>query len=260
MDFNARHFHEELRTSELGRFALYRPEVDSTMRLARREADEGAPHGTLVVAERQTAGQARHGRTFLSSAGGNLYISLVLCGDALLDTPLPLVVPVALARACRAAGVEARIKWPDDIWVGERKLGGTMIDLVTGAGESTAIIGIGMNVNGDPAREHAELKSVATSIHRELGRPADRERVLALICNNLEEALAESPAGISGAYRADSMILGHRVVVRDDEGTRAGTATGITETGTLVVDNDEGTREELSSAEVFVVRREDTTP
>lgn len=257
MDFDAQRFQQELRTEALGRFMLYRPATETTMRLARREADEGGPHGTLILAEEQTAGQARHGRPFYSPPGGNVYLTALLRGEGLDRTSLALAVPVAIARACRAYGVDARIKWPDDIWAGERKLGATYIALQTGDGPATALVGIGLNVNGDPASENEELATVATSMRTETGNAVDREQFLAQLCNELEGALAEPADSISDAYHADSMTIGQRVAIRDSAGVRVGEATGINRDGTLVVAYEQGETETVVASDVFVLRREE---
>lgn len=257
MNFDARRFQQELKTEALGRFMLYRSVTETTMRLARREADEGGPHGTLILAEEQTGGQARHGRPFYSPPGGNVYLTALLRGEGLVRVPWALTVPVAVVRACRGEGVDACIKWPDDIWVGERKLGGTYITLQTGAGPGTALVGIGLNVNGDPASENEEMAAVATSMRAETGNPIDRERFLAQLCNELEAAIAESAESISAAYHAGSMTVGRRVAIRDDAGVRVGEATGINHDGTLVVGYDHGETETVVASDVFVLSREE---
>lgn len=257
MDFNARLFQEALATESLGRFMLYRATVTSTTELGRREADEGGASGTIVLAEEQTAGKARRGRDFHSPPGGNLYFTVLVRGESLARAPLPLAVPVAVIRAFRSSGLQAQIKWPDDIWVGERKLGATMIDLITGAGTPTALIGVGLNVNGDPATRHPELENVATSVHKELGHELNREHLLAQLCNELESAIEEPALAISEAYRSHSMMIGHQVVIRDQQGSRIGTALDIDQEGALIVKGADGVEEQIFSSDVFVIRRED---
>src|SRR5207244_793702 len=114
--FDPAAFQAALNTRTIGRFLLYRPSIDTTMRLARREADEGAPDGTLVLAEEQTAGRGRRGRGFFSPPGENLYFTLLLRRPAPVHGALPVAVPVAVCEAVRAEGLDARIKWPNDIW------------------------------------------------------------------------------------------------------------------------------------------------
>jgi BirA family biotin operon repressor/biotin-[acetyl-CoA-carboxylase] ligase len=248
--FDAAAFQSGLATRQLGRFLVYRPEVDTTMLLARREANEGAPHGTLVLAERQTAGRGRRGRTFHSPDEENLYFTLVLrCGPAQHER-LAVAVPVAVCLACRQAGVDARIKWPNDIWASERKLCGMLIDAEVSGADVVALAGVGINVNGDPTLV-PELAAIATSLQRELGRPVDRESLLAGVCNELESALERPAAQLLETYRQLSLVLGRRVLVAPlaAEPYEA-LAAAIGHDGALVVEKDDGSRETVLAADV----------
>ncbi|MEX2081557.1 MAG: biotin--[acetyl-CoA-carboxylase] ligase [Dehalococcoidia bacterium] len=232
--FDARSFQQSLATEHIGRFIVYRPTTETTMVLARREADEGAPHGTLVLAEEQTAGRGRRGRSFYSPPGENLYFTLVLRLPPERARCLPVAVPVAVALACREAGVDARIKWPNDVWVGDRKLAGMLID-AEGAGGGTVVMpGIGINVNGDPTL-NPELREIATSLKRELARPVHRESLLASICNGLEAASA-APALALETYRSLSMVLGREVRLSGPEGEREALALDLADDGGLVIE------------------------
>ncbi len=211
--FAIRRFQEALTTESVGRFFVYRQVVDTTMVIARREADDGAPHGTLVLAEEQTAGRGRRGRTFVSPPGENLYFTMVLKLPMEQHRRLPVILPLAVATACQESGLEmARIKWPNDVWVGERKLSGMLIDAEVGSGTPIAFPGIGVNVNGDPTL-NPELRDIATSFRRELGRAVERETLLARICNGIEENLAMPMGELLDRYRVHSMILGREILV-----------------------------------------------
>lgn len=249
-DFDASRFQQALTTRDIGRFMIYRPSTETTMVLARREADEGAPHGTVVLAEEQTAGRGRKGRSFQSPPGENLYFTLVLRFPIEQHRRLPIAVPLAVLRAVRASGVDVAIKWPNDIWCGSRKLCGMLIDAeMTGAG-AVAFPGIGINVNGDPTLI-PELRDIATSVRRELGKPVQREQLLAGICNELERVTALPLDALVDEYRAGSLILGQPVLVTPIAGAAfEATATGIAEDGSLEVARVDGTRELLNAAEV----------
>lgn len=249
-EFDAALFQQALATRELGRFMVYRQSTETTMVLARREADEGAPHGTIVLAEEQTAGRGRKGRSFQSPAGENLYFTVVLRYPVEQHRRLPVAVPLAVLRAIRAEGVDAAIKWPNDIWCGGRKLCGMLIDAeMTGAG-AVAFPGIGINVNGDPTLI-PELRDIATSVRRELGKPVQREQLLAGICNELERVTALPLAALVEEYRAGSLILGQPVLVTPIAGSPfEATAIGIADDGSLEVERADGTRELLNAAEV----------
>lgn len=243
-------FQSALTTTAVGRFLVYREETETTMTLARREADEGAPHGTLVLAEHQTAGRGRRGRSFYSPANDNLYFTLVLRCSAEQQRRLPIAVPLAVCKACRLLGVEARIKWPNDVWVGARKVSGMLIDAEQSAAGNVAFPGIGINVNGDPTVQ-PELAAIATSIARELGNDVSREPLLAAICNGLEVAIDTPEAGLVADYRELSLVLGKPVVITPVGGDPfEATATEIAADGSLVVQRADGSTETVKAAEV----------
>jgi len=250
--FDAALFQRELRTEQIGRFLVYRAMTETTMTLARREADEGAAHGALVLAEEQTAGRGRRGRSFYSPAGDNLYFTLVLRCGLEAHRRLPVTVPLAVARACRAEGVDARIKWPNDIWVGERKLSGMLIDAEVTPRGAVAFPGIGINVNGDPT-SNPELREIATSFARELGRRVSRERLLANVCNELEAAIDLDATALAVNYRELSMILGRGITVQPlGAGAYAALAVDIEADGTLIVVREDGTKDTVAAADVSV--------
>ncbi len=248
--FSASDFQAALTTRAIGRFLVYRAQTETTMLLARREAEEGGPDGTIALAEEQTAGRGRRGRSFYSPAGENLYFTLVLRLPLTVHRRLPVAVPLAVAAACAQEGVAARIKWPNDIWVGERKLSGMLIDAELTPDGAIAFPGIGVNVNGDPT-VNPELRDIATSLRRELGRPVQRELLLARICNGLEAALALPEEELLAAYRALSMVLGRRVTVSPaQEPAFEAVAESIREDGSLVVRRESGAEETVTAADV----------
>lgn len=250
--FNPATFQNALVTASIGRFLLYRQVLDSTMVLAAREAREGAPHGTIVFAEEQTAGRGRRGRSFYSPAGQNLYFTLVLRCPVEVHRRLPLIVPLAVCTAVQAEAPAARIKWPNDIWIGDRKVAGMLIDAELSATGAVALPGIGINVNADPTVV-PELRDIATCLARELGRPVQREALLARICNELESLLDEPPGHVLHEYRARSSTLGRRVLVSPVGGEPfEGTAVTIEDDGSLAVRRDDGSMESVTAADVSV--------
>jgi BirA family biotin operon repressor/biotin-[acetyl-CoA-carboxylase] ligase len=233
--FSPAEFQQALQTAAVGRYLVHRSTTESTMALARREAEEGAPHGTLVLAEEQTAGRGRRGRSFFSPPGENLYFTLVLRLPIEVHGHLPIAVPVAICEAVAAEGAVARIKWPNDIWVGERKVSGMLIDAEVAADGAIAMPGIGINVNGDPAL-NPELRDIATSLARELGRYVDREQLLARVCNWLEPLLTASPDRLIERYREHSMVIGRGITVQPLAGVAYdAVASGIEPDGSLRV-------------------------
>jgi len=245
-------FRGALRTREIGRKFVYHESIPSTMDAAREEAAAGAPHGTLVLAEEQTAGRGRRGRSFYSPARDNLYFTLVLRLPLASHRRLPVILPLAVARALRAEGADARIKWPNDIWINERKVCGMLIDGELAYNGGLGFPGIGVNVNGDPT-ENPELTEIATSLAKELGRPVSRERVLAAICNELEQLLDCPMTGLIEEYRKLSSILGREVMVHPaGSDPFEATALSISDDGELMVRQRNGLVTAINAADVSV--------
>lgn len=250
--FDPARFQRSLQTAVLGRFLVYRTVTETTMELARREANEGAPHGTIVLAEEQTAGRGRRGRSFHSPVGGNLYFTLLLRNPIERQRLLPLVTPIAVCDAIRDVGLAAAIKWPNDIWIGARKVSGMLIDAEIGAEGPVAFPGIGINVNADPTVQ-PELRDIATSMQRELDRPVVREELLARICNGFESLLALPEAELLERYRERSMILGQPVLVAPVAAEPyKGRAVDIAADGSLVVETDDGKSVTVTAADVSI--------
>ena len=250
--FDIATFHRHLETAAVGRSLIYRESAPSTMDVARREAEEGAPHGTLVFAEEQTAGRGRKGRSFYSPARQNLYVTFVLKCVPDVHRRLPLIVPLAVCEALLPALPEARIKWPNDIWAGVLKVSGMLIDGELGPAGPVAFPGIGVNVNGDPSLL-PELAGIATSVARETGREVGREALLATLCNHLESSLAASPDHVGARYRALSNTVGARVRVEGAHGAAfEGLAVAIDGSGALTVRRDDGVEEAVTAAEVSI--------
>ncbi|MEW6544797.1 MAG: biotin--[acetyl-CoA-carboxylase] ligase [Nitrospirota bacterium] len=197
----------QLRTKTLGRSLHVLDEVASTNTYASELAQRGAGHGTVVVAERQTAGKGRLGRHWHSPAAGNLYCSVIIqqpVPPALLATWLswlPLVSAVSVARAVQTiAEVHPSLKWPNDVLIGDWKLGGLLCESggwsapsspsrpVTDRLEGFVVIGIGLNVNMGRGDFPEELRSLATSLAEETSHAVDRSVLLAAILSELEDS------------------------------------------------------------------------
>ena len=245
-------FQQALATSAVGRVMLYRASTATTMTLARREADEGAPHGTIVLAEEQTAGRGRRGRAFASPPDENLYFTLVLRLPIDVHRRLPLILPLAVTDALAQQGVAASIKWPNDIWANTRKLCGMLIDAGVANDGCLALAGIGINVNGDPT-QIPELAGLATSARLAAGHPLSRETLLAEICNRIEAMLAWPAVELTAAYRERSMILGYEVLVEPaGEEPYVARALAVDDDGGLRIRRGDGREESVLAADVSV--------
>ncbi len=219
--------------------------VASTNDTARDLVRDGAVHGTVVVADEQTRGRGTKGRSWHSPRGRGLYASFILRWEdpAEPGTPFPLLPLAAGLAAAEAvlgsAGVEARLKWPNDLVYERRKLGGILTEGVFRPGApGHAIVGIGINVNHEPADFPGDLGRIATSIRLITGRPADREDLLGRLCRTLDSWYNSLIRGereqIIRAYEGRMAFSpGARVRVTTVRGECGGVFRGLTQEGRL---------------------------
>jgi BirA family biotin operon repressor/biotin-[acetyl-CoA-carboxylase] ligase len=230
----------------IGRPRVHHRATDSTNERARELASAGAPHGTLVTADEQSAGRGRQGRTWVAPPGSAILMSLVVrdFGEQAL---LPLAVPVAVCEAVESlAGVTTRIKWPNDVWIDGRKLAGILVE--GRPQEGWAVVGIGLNVSTTEAELPEELRETATSLAIE-GADVEREDVLHRLLEALDARLTAPARQILDAWRERDALRGARVRWRDGEGTAA----GISESGALIVESGDELLE-LDAGEVHLLR------
>ena len=244
-----------LQTRRAGRQIVYLPSVDSTNRRARQLAAEGAPHGTLVIADEQTAGRGRRGRGWISPAGESVFMSLILRPQSHPSEVARLSMQTALAVALSIAqttGLDARIKWPNDIVCGGRKVCGMLLEM--NADEQAVhdvVAGIGINVH--QTQFAPEIAQTASSLDLLSGQRVCRAALVRAFLEAFErtEALAAQGA-LMDAYRARSATLGQRVQVIAPAGSFNGTALEVTDSGSLIVEDEEGQRREVLAADVSV--------
>jgi BirA family biotin operon repressor/biotin-[acetyl-CoA-carboxylase] ligase len=236
-------------------------EIGSTNDAALALAHTGAAEGTAVLAEVQTAGRGRRGRTWFSPPGSGIYLSIVVRFDAVATLSLvTLAVGVAAADAVRqASGLPLELKWPNDLVVGRmwRKIGGILCESTVAPGGSIVVVGIGIN-RGTGAFP-PELSDTATSIETELGRPIDRAPLVAAILVEVQRRMNELRAGgdraVLDAWRTLAQGgFGGRVRWQDHGRDRVGIARDVAPDGALLVDAD-GTVERLVAGEVLWDRR-----
>jgi BirA family biotin operon repressor/biotin-[acetyl-CoA-carboxylase] ligase len=242
-----------LETQYLGRTVHSFDSISSTSEVAFRLAAEGADHGDLVVAEQQTAGRGRRGRTWESPAGKNLYASLVLRPELPPQRApeLTLLAAVAVAETLRGEGVQASIKWPNDVLAADRKIAGILTELSAEADRvHFVVLGIGVNLNAAREDLSPELAHTATSVTRLLGRPVDRPAFLARLLRTLEEWLdlhAEQGFGpVRARWRALSATLGLEVLVKSENRELRGLAEDIDVDGALLLRTDHGVERVLA--------------
>jgi len=231
-----------LNTHDLGQVLHAFEVIGSTSDHAKGLAEEGAAHGEVVIAESQTAGRGRRGRSWASPPGKNAYFSAVLRPELPPGRApeLTLVASVAMCDAVRQAGVPAGIKWPNDLLVGGRKIAGILTELAAEPDRiQWVVLGIGVNVNARLEDFPEEVRPEVTSILLERGEPAPRALFVAACLTALEEWLdlhAEAGfAPVRQAWRERSLTLGREVLVRTEGREIVGTAEDIDERGALLV-------------------------
>jgi BirA family biotin operon repressor/biotin-[acetyl-CoA-carboxylase] ligase len=243
-------------------------EVDSTNRVAMERGRSGARHGFTVVAEGQTAGRGRLGRSFHSPAHQNLYASIVLRPEVLVSEASTLILVAGVAVADAIASVvgdddAVTIKWPNDVQLGGLKTSGILLEL---AAEETrvdfVVMGIGVNLNVDRDDFPQEFRDLATSLRSHLGAPVDRLAFTRRLFDTLEKALDEHARGGFDALRPRFdqrfRMPGQRVEVRGvgsgEEHLIRGVVRGLAPDGALEVEDDAGQRKRVLAGDVTIAK------
>lgn len=231
-----------LSTRELGRTLHHYDELPSTNAKAFELAHEGGFHGEVIVTEHQTAGKGRRGRAWVSPAGKNLALSVILRPDiAPARAPeLTLVAAVALTETLRDSGVEASIKWPNDVQIAGRKVAGILTELSADVERvHFVVLGIGVNLNTDAADFPPDVAELATSVSLNRSSPVHRALFTAALLAKLEQWLdtwtEEGFEPVRASWRAMASTLGQEVLVRADNKELRGFAEDIDSTGALLL-------------------------
>ncbi|MEK5644041.1 biotin--[acetyl-CoA-carboxylase] ligase [Paenibacillus rhizosphaerae] len=234
----------------------------STQEEAKALAEEGAPEGTLVIAEEQTGGKGRMGRKWFSPYGKGIWMSLVLRPEQPLHyTPqLTLLTGVAVCRAVRkVTGVMAGLKWPNDLLVDGRKICGILLE---SAAEDEhvryCIAGIGISANLDRDDYPEELTGIGTSLKIEAGEPIDRMALIATVMEEFEMLYElyrkDGFQPVASLWEALSVTLGKRVSIQTARGPIEGMADGLDASGALRVRTDAGEQIPVFSGDVELRR------
>ncbi|MGI5839912.1 MAG: biotin--[acetyl-CoA-carboxylase] ligase [bacterium] len=248
-----------LRTERLGRNYVYLPTVDSTNDLAKQLARAGAVDGTLIVAETQTGGRGRLGRSWASPPASGIWLSLILRPE-LSPAELPkitLTTAVGIARAIEAVtDLKPGIKWPNDILAEGRKICGILTEAAVGAAKTEfVIVGIGINVNTERDAFPAALRDKAASLKGILGRPVSRALLLAEMLRAVEDVYIQLLGGEFAAIRAEwcrrTVSLGQIVHVTSPAGGFSGRAIAVTPDGALIVSREDGLQVHVVTGEVL---------
>lgn len=246
------------KTAWVGEEIYYFDSTDSTNTRAKRLAEDGSVHGTLVVADEQTGGRGRRGRAWDSKKGVSIYMSLVLKPeiDPNNASMLTLITAMAVAGGIeKTTGLECKIKWPNDIVVQGKKVCGILTEMSTQMDYiNYIVIGIGINVQNESFPE--EIGEVATSLWIESGKKQKRAAIIEAVWEEFEKYYdiylkTEDMQGLVGEYDQKLANMNKQVRVLDPKDPYEGTARGITPKGELIVDTWEA-RKLVSSGEVSV--------
>lgn len=244
-----------LKPGEIGMRMEIHDEIGSTNTRARELALEGAPHGTIVLARRQSAGRGRFSRSFYSPDDSGLYMSVILRPDLSAEKAV-LLTPMAAVAAARAmekvAPVQAQIKWVNDVYIGAKKACGILcesgLDFESGRMQYV-VMGIGVNVGRMDFPP--ELDEIATSIANACGGNIARSRYCAELINEINALCPQLETGAFMAeYRARSNVIGRDVVVLRGQERFSAAAVDIDDAGSLIVRTPEGEEIILHSGEI----------
>ena len=217
--------------------------IDSTNQRAIDLGRGGAPEGTLVLAENQSAGRGRYGRSWHSPSQTNLYLSIILRPDMESSVPSLITLAAGLGAVRALSEVTAlpvRVKWPNDLILNNRKLAGILAELeVTGPGAPFVVLGIGVNVNIDADQWPKDLTEKAISLKTAMEKDADRSYVLAVLLNELEQEYMELKQGrtdeLLNRYRRACITLNTKVTVVSATNSVTGIALDVDDQGRLMV-------------------------
>ena len=228
---------------------LTRESVESTNDEVRALAEAGAPDGLIVLAERQTAGRGRRGAAWFSPAGESLAFSILVRPEdpKALWPRLALAAGLAVAEAIEAFGIQAGIKWPNDVWIGQRKVAGILVE----AGKDFVVVGIGLNVN--TTTFPPEVSAIATSLQIETSHHLSRAEVLGEVIRKFAGRRLQIGMDFNdliAAVRLRCVLTGKRVGLTTANGPKIGTVEGISPGGELMLRTGDGLERLIQADEV----------
>ncbi|MEW6584770.1 MAG: biotin--[acetyl-CoA-carboxylase] ligase [Nitrospirota bacterium] len=221
-----------------------------------------SPEGSVVLADCQERGRGRLGRTWISPPGVNIYMSIILRPLIASEevTLMTMMSAVACASALRkSAGLHVLIKWPNDLMVGDKKIGGILTEVaVEGKRVTHAVVGIGINVNMDSRQFPDDIRETATSVIHETGTPASRENLTVAVLNEIDRWYRILETGgkqtLLEEWRSMTTTLGKQVVVSVGDQIFSGLAESTDEKGNLIIRLHSGETKKVSSGDVTVLR------
>lgn len=245
-----------LTTNYIGKEIHYFRQVDSTNEVAKKLAQEGASEGTVVIAESQSRGRGRRGKTWVSPLGG-AWMSIVLRPDTLpINAPqLTFTAGVAAAKTIKDEyGLSVGIKWPNDILIGNKKVCGILTEISTGMNTiDYVVVGIGIDANIDINSIPPELRNSATSLKNELNEDISRMILVQKFLDNFERMYDKFNKGnfkdILNKWRRCSKTIGSKVEVKTGTKVIRGEAVGVNSEGALILELEDGSLKKIISGE-----------
>ena len=247
---------DELNTSYIGKEIHYFREVDSTNEVAKKLAREGAPEGTIIIAESQSRGKGRRGKKWVSPLGG-AWLSIILRPDTLpINAPqLTFIAGVAAAKTIKDEyGLDAGIKWPNDVLIDNKKVCGVLTEISTEIDAIDYIVtGIGIDANVDVNLLPPELQETTTSLKSELDHDISRMILVQKFLGNFEAMYDKFNEGnfqvILKKWRQLSKTIGSNVEIRKGTARVRGEAVGVNSKGALILELEDGTLKKIISGE-----------
>lgn len=242
-------------------FPIFRYDcVESTNTLAKQMAAQGAAHGTVLIADRQTGGRGRMGRSFHSPAGMGIYMSMILRMDKPAQELMHLTCAAAVAAADaieEVSGIRPGIKWINDLVWENRKLAGILTELILapdGSHAQYAIIGIGINCHQRSEDFPEDIRSIAVSLDTAAGRRIRREHLIDALIEKLEKMAGdlENKATIMATYRKSCVTVGKEIRVHRLDSVTSAFALDVDDDGSLIVRFSDGSIRSVNSGEVSV--------
>lgn len=250
-----------LKTEQIGRRIYVYDEVDSTNSIAKKFASEDAPHGTTVIADMQSAGRGRLGRSFISPSGKGIYVSILVRPTFSLEFASMITTAAAVAGAEAVetlSGHEVGVKWVNDLYMNGKKICGILTEASMGLEMQSldyAIIGIGINIRSVGTSFDAELKKRASSIEDESGVKVDRNALCSKLLNRIEKYFATiEERGFLEEYRRRELLTGNMITANVGSESIKGVAEGIDDNANLIVRLENGELRHIGSGEANLCR------
>lgn len=241
-----------IKPSRIGKHIYCFKKVDSTNRVAKILAEQGIPDGTLIVADYQTAGRGRISRSWIAPPGSSILCSFILYPPIPVEKIIHITMISSLAALYAIAdttGIVAGIKWPNDLYIDQKKVSGILLECDTRENQiKWVVIGIGINVNFDPSI-YRDICDIATSLSNECGTAVSRIELLRHLIFHFDDLynrlLSTGFPELKTIWEQHSCILNKSVTVTEASTIVKGTVCGFTDSGHLILKDDMGQQQEI---------------